>query len=59
MMEWCLVTKAGTVINMCMKYDGTAPELNDYQKNNGWVWVPVESVSPFNLRQYRYWNERP
>jgi hypothetical protein len=59
MREYCLVTKAGTVINMCMSYKPEAPTPNDYQIENGWRWVPVSQVPESKLTAYRYWSERP
>ena len=59
MREWCLISKIGTVVNMSTKYNSTPPELTEYQREQGWRWVPVSQVDPSKLRQYRYWNERP
>lgn len=57
MREYCLVTEAGTVINMSMKYDGLPPLLTAYEELKGWSWVPVEKVPYRKLREYKYWNE--
>ena len=59
MREYALVSKNGTVINMCMNYKPEPPTLNDYQKEKGYTWVPINKVSPNALRTYRYWSERP
>ena len=59
MREYCLVSKSGTVINMCLTGNPEGPALDEYQIERGYTWVPVEKVSDFNLRQYRYWTERP
>jgi hypothetical protein len=63
--EYCLVTnynetfKTCTVLNMCMSYKPGPPELTDYQREQGWQWVPVQKVANSSLTTYRFWNERP
>ena len=59
MREYCLVNETGTVLNMSMRHDDTPPELNDYEYQRGYKWVPVVQVPYHRLTEYRYWNERP
>lgn len=59
MREYCLVSKIGTVLNMCMTAKPEGPYLSDEQKERGSTWIPVEKVSSNALRTYQYWNERP
>lgn len=65
MREYCLVAnynaiyRTGTVVNMCMTGKPTAPELTDYQKEKGLLWIPIAKVSQVSLAKYQYWNERP
>jgi len=59
MREYCLVSRSGAVVNMCMMYKPGEPTLTDYMKNQGLKWVPVEKVPHSVLVKYHYWNERP
>lgn len=60
MREYCLLNEARTsVLNMSMKYGPTEPVLTDYQKEQGYVWVPVQKVPLSLLHKYQNWNERP
>lgn len=59
MREYCLVNKAGKVINMSMCYGDREPYTDTYMIEQGLQWLPIGKISQAALRRYRYWNERP
>lgn len=57
--EYCLISKGGNVVNMCMSYRPDPPVLTEEQVKRGYQWVPVSQVPVSKLIQYKYWTERP
>jgi hypothetical protein len=33
--------------------------MSEFQKEQGYRWVPLSEVPTAKLHEYRYWNERP
>ena len=59
MKEWCLLNKAGGIVNMAKVYTGKAPMMLPEHESKGYRWVPIEQVPQGVLRTYRFWDERP
>lgn len=59
MREYCLVTAAGAVVNMCLTPVDNPPLVTEYQQSRGYEWVPLEKVPKSKLHEYYHWLNRP